>query len=198
MFTGIIREIGTVTKTESQKGLLRLYVQAPKTASGLEPLESISVNGVCLSLVCVRKASLVFEVIPETLRLTNLGRLRCGSRVNIEPSLSLSDRINGHIVLGHIDGTGTVCSRRWLGGELVLGIRLSKPLAHLLAAKGSVTVDGVSLTVGPKIRNAIFTVHLIPETLRQTTLEHLRVKSAVNIEIDYLAKLVRSFLQNRT
>lgn len=190
MFTGIIREIGTVVKKERNKGLVKLAISAPKTASLVEPLESVSINGTCLTVVSSHRGNLIFEMIPETQKLTSLGALKQGSRVNVEPSLSLSDRINGHIVLGHIDGMGKVMQRRWKDGELELGIRVPSVLRRLIVPKGPITVDGVSLTVGLSIRNSTFTVHLIPETLRQTTLELRAVKDSVNIELDYFAKLV--------
>lgn len=191
MFTGIIREIGMVTALRRTKGLIRLSVHAPKTAGQVGQSESVAVNGVCLSVVEAGRESLAFELIPETRRLTNLSVLRPGQRVNLEPSLSLSDRLNGHVVLGHVDGVGRVVKRRQLAGELVLWIQVDRALRALLVSKGSVAVDGVSLTIGPRPTRQAFSIHLIPETLRQTTLASRGVGDRVNIEADYLAKLVR-------
>lgn len=191
MFTGIIQEIGTVAKLERANGLVGLAVHAPKTASCVQRLESVAVNGVCLSVVDLRRETLLFEVIAETRRLTTVGLLRRGDRVNLEPSLSLSDRLSGHIVLGHVDGVGRVITRRQRAGELVLEIRVVPGLRSLLVPKGPVAVDGVSLTVGGTLGASTFTIHLIPETLRQTTLASRKVGDRVNLEADYLAKLVR-------
>lgn len=198
MFTGIVRELGTVMRVERPDGLARLSVHAPQTASRVGRLESVAVNGVCLSVVDVRRHAMVFEVIPETQRLTTLGSLRSGARVHLEPSLSVTDRLHGHILFGHVDGVGTVVRRRERPGELVVEIRAAPQLRRFLVAKGPVAVDGVSLTVGHSPTASTFTVHLIPETLRQTTLGLRAAGDRVNIELDYLAKLVHQFLSHRT
>ena len=190
MFTGIVQEIGVVVRVERIRGLIRLTVQAPKTASSVQVLESVAVNGVCLSVVLRQRGRMTFEVIPKTEYLTNLDRLRVADHVNLEPSLSLSDRLSGHFVLGHVDGIGTVISRRGLSGETVLVIRTSPSLMRFMVSRGSVTIDGVSLTVGEKQSRSTFAVHLIPETLRRTTLAERRVGNRINIEVDYLAKLM--------
>lgn len=192
MFTGIVQEIGTVLRTQRTDGVLCLTIQAPLTAGRVQPMESIAIHGVCLSAVSVREPSITFEVIGETQQVTTLGRLRQGSRVNVEPSLTLTDRLNGHVVLGHVDGTAVVAKRQELPQELVLTLRTDGRFRPLLVPKGPVTVDGVSLTVGRTVTRSTFTIHLIPETLRRTTLRALKVGDRVNIEVDYLAKLVRS------
>ena len=197
MFTGIIREIGTVISLQRANGLIRLTIQAPGLAARVQPLESMAVNGVCLSVVGVRRPRMTFEVIRETQRLTALGSLRSTSQVNLEPSLSLTDRLNGHLVFGHIDGMGAVVARRQAAGELVLTIRTERPLRKFLVPKGPVTIDGVSLTVGSAPGPTTFTVHLIPETLRRTTLRERVVGDRVNLEVDYLAKLVEQFVNSR-
>jgi riboflavin synthase len=133
------------------------------------------------------------KAIPETQALTALDALPRGQQVNVEPSLTLSDRLNGHLLLGHVDGVGTVVHRRQRQGELVLDIRLPAPLGAFVVSKGPIAVDGVSLTVGALRRAAAFAVHLIPETLRQTTLGSRDVGDRVNLEVDYLAKLVWHF-----
>ena len=197
MFTGIVRELGTVVHAQRSKGLVRLAIRAPKTTSLVEPLESVSVNGVCLSVVRIRQGTLLFELIPETQRLTALKAFRAGQQVNLEPSLSLSDRLGGQILLGHIDGVGTVVTRRQLAGELILTIRLARDLHRFLVPKGPVAVDGASLTVGRSLGTSTFSVHLIPETIRQTTLGARKVGDRVNIELDYLAKLIWQFTHAR-
>jgi riboflavin synthase len=197
MFTGIVQEIGTVSRIQRARGLVRLSLHAPKTAATVSRLESVAVNGACLSVVDVRPPRLLFEVIPETQALTTLGTLRAGSPVNLEPSLSVTDRLNGHLLLGHVDGVGTVTRRRQAQGELVLEIRVPRVLAGYLVPKGPVAVDGVSLTVGQVRRSGTLAVHLIPETLRQTTLRLRQRGDRVNLEVDYLAKLIRQFVRSR-
>ena len=197
MFTGIIQELGTVARVERAKGLVRLSISAPKTASRVQRLESIAVNGVCLSVVDLRQHAMIFEIIPETQRLTTLGTLRTGDRVHLEPSLSLTDRLGGQFLFGHVDGLGTVRARRQVAGEWALEIRVEPGLRKFLVAKGPVALDGVSLTVGRKLTASSFSVHLIPETLRRTTLGSLTVGDRVNVELDYIAKLVHQFVRSR-
>jgi riboflavin synthase len=197
MFTGIVQELGTVARVERPKGLVRLIIDAPKTASRVTRLESVAVNGVCLSVIHVNGSAMTFEVIQETQHLTTLGLLHSGDRVNLEPSLSVTDRLNGHFLFGHIDGLGSLVRLRRLPSELVLEIRVPAGLRKFLVRKGPVAVDGVSLTVGDIPTASTFTVHLIPETLRQTMLRSRRVGDRVNIELDYIAKLVSQFLRSR-
>lgn len=190
MFTGIIQELGTVVRFERAGSVDRLTVQAPKMADGLQAGESLAVNGVCLSVVRRQRADLVFDVIPETRRLTSLKTLAAGSRVHLERSLTLSDRLNGHFVLGHVDGVGTIVRHRRQAGDVVLDIRLDRRLRRLIVPKGPIAVDGVSLTVGTRLTATTFQVFLTPDTIRKTTLGLRRVGGLVNIEIDYFAKLI--------
>ena len=190
MFTGIIQEVGTVASRRQAGGVMRLAIHAPLLAAKVGPPESVAVNGACLSIVERRQGRLTFEMIPETQRLTTLGSLRAGDGVNLEPSLSLSDRLNGHVVLGHVDGVGAVARRTQRPGELSLTIRAPAGVRPYLVPQGPITVNGVSLTIGRQPSASTFTVHLIPETLRQTTLRALSVGDRVNLEVDYLAKLV--------
>jgi riboflavin synthase len=147
MFTGIVRELGTIARLERSQGVVRLTIDGPKTASQLERLDSLAVNGVCLSVVDIRQRLITCEVIHESLALTTLGGLKRGQRVNLEPSLAVSDRLNGHLVFGHVDGVGTIVKRRTVTGEQVLEIRVAPQLRSLLVPKGPVAVDGISLTV---------------------------------------------------
>ena len=197
MFTGNTQELGTVIRAERGKGLIHLTISAPRTAAQVQRLESVAVNGTCLSVVSVHRPALAFEIIQETRQLTTLGALRPGDQVNLEPSLSVSDRLNGHLLFGHVDGLGTIIKRRHAAGELVLEVRLAAALWRFLVPKGPVAVDGVSLTVGQVLGRSSFSVHLIPETLRQTTLRSRQVGDPVNIELDYFAKLVSQFLSSR-
>ena len=193
MFTGIIQELGTVARAERSRGLLRLSVHAPKTASKVGRLESIAVNGVCLTVAAIRQGTMTFDVIRETQALTTLGSLRRSDRVNLEPSLGVTDRLSGHFVFGHVDGVGTIAGRRQQDGQVRLDLRVPGSLHKFLVSKGPVAIDGVSLTVGRVARGSAFSIHLIPETMRQTTLGAQRIGSRVNVELDYVAKLVQQF-----
>jgi riboflavin synthase len=190
MFTGIVREQGVVARAQRAGGLVRLTIQAPRTAAVVGVGESVCVSGVCLSVVSAQRGLLTFEVIGETQARTTLGRLRPGARVNLEPSLRITDRLSGHIVLGHVDGVGTIVRREERDGELVLRVRVPAALRRWLAPKGPIAVDGVSLTLDHAVAAPTFIVHLIPETLRQTTLGARRAGDRVNVELDYLAKVV--------
>ena len=184
-------EVGTVAALTQAGGVHRLSIQAPRLAPHLAAGESVAVNGVCLSVVQVRRGVLVFEVISETRRVTNLGTLSAGSRVNLEPSLSLSDRLNGHLVLGHVDGVGRIVERRTQAGQVLLRLRMARALRRCVVPKGSLAVDGVSLTAGADGRSSTdCSVFLIPETIQKTTLGSRRVGDLVNLELDYVAKLI--------
>ena len=197
MFTGIIQEVGRVTQLKSAKSIIHLSIRAPKMAAKIQPTESVTVNGVCLTVVSVGRGHITFEMIPETQRLTSLKQLRLQSQVNLESSLSVGDRFNGHVVLGHVDGVGTIVKRKQLPGELILTIRVSRDLRKYLVSKGSVAIDGVSLTIGKRLTETNFTIQLIPETLKLTTLGFYRVGGQVNIEVDYFAKLFYEWLRYR-
>ena len=194
MFTGIVQELGTIESMRRARGVDELTIHAPKTAAGIALGESVAVNGACLSVTAASRGQLAFEMIPQTRRLTSLGALAAGDRVNLERSLSLADRLNGHVVLGHIDGTGTVARWTEKAGETRLDVRVDRKLGRLLVPKGPVTMDGVSLTVGERPSDTSFSVFLIPETLRRTTLSSCRAGRRVNIEIDYIAKLIAQFV----
>ena len=194
MFTGIIQELGTVARVERSRGLLRLSVHAPKTSSKAERSESVAVNGVCLTVVAIRHGTMIFDVIRETQTLTTLQGLRRGDRVNLEPSLGVVDRLSGHFVFGHVDGVGTVAGRRQHNGDVRLDFRVPASLHEVLVSKGPVAIDGVSLTVGRVVRGRVFSVYLIPETMRQTALGSRRVGERVNVELDYVGKLIRQFV----
>jgi len=192
MFTGIIQQIGTVrSQRQSEGGSLTLDVGplAPDIAVG----DSVCVSGVCLTATRVQPPLATFDVSAETLRLTTLGRLREHDRVNLEPALRVSDRLGGHFVSGHVDGTGAIRRMEALPGEVRLEVEVPSGLADLMIMKGSVAVDGISLTIAA-LRPTAFEVSVIPHTLRETTLQSKTPGDAVNIECDMIGRWIKRLL----
>ena len=195
MFTGIIEELGEVESVLSRSAGGRLKVRCATVAEDLTVGASIAVNGVCLTAVDPRPDSFCADLAPETLRLSNLGDLRAGSRVNLERPLSPTGRLSGHIVEGHVDGTGEFLALESLGGEnWWLRIRVPAELDRFLVYKGSISIDGISLTVAA-LELDVLSVTIIPHTYRTTTLGGYRPGARVNLECDILAKHVEKLLR---
>jgi riboflavin synthase len=195
MFTGIVKGIGMVTSVlKSKSGAETIIrVRLGKFGRGLKRGDSVCINGVCLTATKLPKGEAEFEMIAETIRRTNFGRLKPGEMVNIERSLRVGDRVEGHFVLGHVDGTGIIENIQKMASETVIRIKLDKWLAKLLVPKGSIAVDGVSLTLVGVEADRI-SISLIPHTLKMTTLGVKRKGDRVNIETDILGKYVMSNL----
>lgn len=194
MFTGLIQEIGAVLGAERRGGFLRLRVGYDPGRGALRPGDSMAVNGVCLTAADLAERSFTADLSAETQQRTSLGGLRTGAAVNLERPVSASDPLGGHVVLGHVDAVGRVRRVRPTAGGLELLVAAPDAIMALLVPKGSVAVDGVSLTAGALERDG-FWLSLIPETVARTTLGARRVGDAVNLEADYLAKLVQRFLE---
>jgi riboflavin synthase len=195
MFTGIVEELGTVESLESRAAGSRLRVRCSMVMQDLTEGASIAVNGVCLTAVDPRGDSFAADLAPETLRRSNLGDLRPGSRVNLERPLSPTGRLSGHIVQGHVDGVGEFLSLDSLGAEnWWLRIRVPADLDPFLVYKGSIAIDGISLTIAA-IEGDVLSVTIIPHTYRHTTLGGYRPGSRVNLECDILAKHVEKLLR---
>lgn len=187
MFTGIIEELGKV-KNITQKGSITLLeVKADKVLEDTKIGDSISVNGVCLTVIRKEPNFLSFEVIPETLKVTNLGGLRISDKVNLERSLKVGDRLSGHFVTGHIDCAGTIRKKNYVKENLCFEIAIPPEFLKYILDKGSIALDGISLTVAGK-RSNTFHVYIIPHTLKNTTLGFKGPSDKVNIEFDLLAK----------
>jgi riboflavin synthase len=196
VFTGIVREVGRVAALEGGKAGVRLRVAAPRTAPGVGLGDSVAVNGVCLTVTAIDDATLAFDAVPETLRRTSLARLREGVAVNLEPALRAGEPLGGHIVQGHVDGVGRVRSVEPEGEGRRVAIEAPPALLRYLVEKGSVAVEGVSLTVAALDEDA-FAVALIPHTLAETTLGGLAPGDEVNLEVDVLAKYVERLVAPR-
>lgn len=189
MFTGIVEELGSVVAV----GEGRLRVRGPVVTSDARHGDSIAVNGVCLTVVTAGDGEFIADVMPETLRRSSLGALRPGDRVNLERAARLGDRVGGHLVQGHVDGVSSIVERS-AGGEWELTrFALPTDLARFVVEKGSIAVDGVSLTV-VSVDADSFTVGLIPTTLTHTTLGANGVGAPVNLEVDVIAKYVERML----
>jgi riboflavin synthase len=187
MFTGLVETLAPVERLVYEPPGKRLVVREPRFAAEAALGESIAVNGCCLTVVAVEGETLAFQAGPETLDRANLGRLRPGDLVNLERSLRVGDRLGGHFVTGHVDGLATLDRRDDEGDWSTLWFRVPPALTHQMASKGSVAVDGVSLTL-VDVETDRFSVALIPHTLDATTLGKLQIGDAVNIETDLLAK----------
>jgi len=195
LFTGIIEEIGVVETVEARQGGARLRLRAPLAASDLAEGDSVSVSGVCLTAVELRATSFGADVSPETLKRSTLGGLRAGEMVNLERALKPTSRMGGHIVQGHVDGVGAVESLEQAGGEdWWLTVRVPEELDPYLVFKGSIAIDGISLTIAEVERGRV-AVAVIPHTYEHTTLRLKRSGDGVNIETDVLAKYIEKMLK---
>jgi len=193
MFSGIIADVGTITRAEGRNGGLRLSVETK--ALGMDDValgDSIAVNGVCLTVVKKDGNTFTVDVSRETLNCT-VGLEAQGAHVNLEKALRLADRLGGHLVSGHVDGVGEVVSFIDLEESWTLTVRAPKELAKYIAVKGSITINGVSLTVN-EVNGAVFSVNLIPHTLLMTTLKELHAGAKVNLEIDLIARYVERMM----
>jgi len=198
MFTGIVEELGSVESLEDQGDAIRLTVRGPLVTSDAGLGDSISVNGCCLTVVTTGSTAeaetFTADVMHETLAKTSLGALEPGSRVNLERAVTPTTRLGGHIVQGHVDGTGSVVRRTPSEHWELVEISLPSELERYLVAKGSITVDGISLTL-VEVGADSFTVSLIPETLARTTLGFKQPGDVVNLEVDVIAKYVEKMVK---
>jgi riboflavin synthase len=196
MFTGLIETVGALVSIEKRgaSGILTVKAELPETEIALGA--SIAINGACLTVVRKGGGTFSFDVSPETIDRTALRNLKPGAPLNLERAMRLSDRLDGHLVSGHVDCVASITERRELSGNVVFSFRLPAAYARYLAAKGSVAIDGISLTVnavGPES----FSVNIIPHTAARTTLEHKRVGDEVNIEVDLICRYLERLLEGR-
>lgn len=196
MFTGLIEDVGRVGALTRKKGSAILTVETKLAARAMALGASVAVNGACLTVVKKLKGAFTVDVSPETLVRTNLAQLERGNLVNLEQSMRLQERLGGHLVTGHVDGVARVESIRKQGEFTIFDFRLPVRLGAFLVAKGSVAVDGISLTVNDRRRGG-FSVAIIPFTLRHTNLQARSLGDKVNIETDLIGKYVHSFMSRR-
>jgi riboflavin synthase len=194
MFTGIIEGLGKIVrfdKKTSNRSAAKMKINLGKIAKGLKVGDSVAINGVCLTVITISNGISDFEMIGETIKRTNLGSLKSGDRVNIERSLKVGERLEGHFVLGHVDDMGEISKIRQQPNQVIIWIKIPKELSKYIIKKGSVTVDGISLTVVDKLKNH-FSISIIPHTMKITSLGYKKVRDKVNIETDILGKYILS------
>lgn len=196
MFSGIVEEMGAVSILNKSLAGTRLTIIAATILGDLAVGASVSVNGTCLTVVARTDQDFSVDVSPETLQVTTLGSLASGSPVNLERAMKLNDRIGGHMVSGHVDGIGAIRSRHPDGNAVILEIEAPKDMLRLCVAKGSITVDGISLTING-VTERSFLVSIIPHTAKVTTLGLKQVGDQVNLESDLIGKYVERLLQER-
>ncbi|MCD6539157.1 MAG: riboflavin synthase [Candidatus Omnitrophica bacterium] len=189
MFTGIIKEVGRIKKISKRSDLWGIGLYSEKVYSQVAEGGSVSVNGVCLTVTRKERNLLYFDITSATLNISNLKHLKIGDYVNLEPSLSLGDKLEGHFVLGHIDTTAKIKKFTKIKNTALLEIEVPSDFKKYLIPKGSVAVEGISLTIA-EVKNNSFRVNIIPYTLENTNLKYKRIGSFLNIEFDYLGKVV--------
>lgn len=196
MFTGIVEEKGVLKGVQHGANWLVLAIEASKVLENVSLGDSIAVNGVCLTVTSFTQTSFTADVMPETYEKTNLSSLSIGTKVNLERAMAADGRFGGHFVSGHVDGTGTVQSIKPLGNAVVYEIRAAESLLYYMIPKGSITIDGTSLTI-LNVNSQSFTVSIIPHTLDHTTLKDRRVGDLVNLECDMVGKYIEKFVHQR-
>ena len=194
MFTGIIEGLGNIVsfdKKTNNRSAAKMKINIGKIAKGLKIGDSVAINGVCLTAVSISKGITEFEMVGETIKKTNLGSLERGDEVNIERSLKVGERLEGHFVLGHVDGIGIISKIEKQSNQIQIWIKLPKELSKYVIKKGSITIDGISLTVVDVLKDQ-FSVSIIPHTMQITNLSYKKVGDKVNIETDILGKYILS------
>ncbi|KMY32999.1 riboflavin synthase subunit alpha [Lysinibacillus xylanilyticus] len=196
MFTGIVEDIGTVKTLQSDKQSMEITVVSKKMIEDVKLGDSIAVNGVCLTVTHFNEQELTMDVMPETVRATNLQQLTVGDPVNLERAMSANGRFGGHFVSGHVDGVGKILRKRPLANAVYIDIELSKELTSYCIPKGSITIDGTSLTLFHVEENGV-TVSLIPHTYKETILGMKKIGALVNVETDLVGKYILHQLKSR-
>ncbi len=195
MFTGIVETTGSIQTLDGERGGLKLTVEAPSMAPDFELGDSVAVNGVCLTVVDQSDQTFSVEIVPETVSRTTSGNLQVGHRVNLERPLRLSDRIDGHLVQGHVDGVGRIAAREERGNSLCYEVEIPDDLTPFVIEKGSIALDGISLTIAGLAGN-LAAVSIIPHTASITTFGSRQIGDEVNIEVDMIGRYVASLMHS--
>ena len=193
MFTGIIEGIGVVKKITTKGEDALLEIDTSMNLDDIKTGDSIAISGACLTVTEISDRGFIADVSAETLAKTTLESLKRGDKVNLEKALRLNSFLGGHLVLGHVDGVGSICERLEKSNSIIFGVEIDKQLSKYVVQKGSIAVDGISLTVNRCEKNRFY-VNIIPNTARATTLESKRVRDPVNIETDILGKYIEKLL----
>jgi len=196
MFTGIIKEIGVVRESIREAGKVILGIKSEKVINELDIGASVSIDGACQTVVRISGNMFYVEAVQETLKKTTLGSLNVGKRVNLESSITLSEGLSGHIVLGHVDGIGTITDIKNLDGSKIYSICVPENISEYFVELGSVAVDGISLTIA-ELRGNRVEISIIPFTEKNTTIGEKKIGDKVNIEVDIIGKYVKRFLEKR-
>ncbi len=196
MFTGLVEEVGECLWLRRTTEATQLMITAPLVSRNVRRGDSVAINGCCLTITGQRKDQLSFDLLDESLRLTNIGKLRPGAKINLERAVAVGERMGGHFVQGHVDGVSEVLSAQTVGKDLKLEISLPAEFARYVVWKGSICVNGVSLTVAT-LNPESFVLWIIPHTRAHTNLQHLEVGDPVNIEYDILAKYAERILLHK-
>ena len=196
MFTGIIEEIGEVLEIDRGINSIKLTIKCSKILEGTKIGDSISVNGVCLTVVRLDKDYFVADVMPETMNRSSFATLKIKDRVNLERAMLLNGRFGGHIVSGHIDGIGTIRNKKRDDNAIVITIKTTYNITKYIVTKGSVALDGISLTV-TDVKDTLFEVSIIPHTLEETSLKNKKIGDKINIECDMVGKYVEKFVSGK-
>ncbi|MGR3319690.1 MAG: riboflavin synthase [Candidatus Anammoxibacter sp.] len=193
MFTGIIEHLGKVENTTRKPASMVISVNIGELTNDVKEGDSISVNGICLTVTTIKGSVVTFDVLQETLSRTSLKDIKVSEKVNIERALKVGDRMGGHFVTGHIDGTGVIAKKIKQPGQTTLWVEVSSKLGQLMIEKGSIAIDGISLTL-VEVKDTSFSVALIPYTLSETTLGFRDVGNIVNLELDMIGKWVKKIV----
>jgi riboflavin synthase len=196
MFTGIIEEIGTFTGIRKSGDMYEISIDADTVLEDVHLGDSIAINGVCLTVTSFTSGKFTADVMPETLKATNIGKLKTGSRVNLERAMAAGGRFGGHFVSGHVDGTGVIVRKERVENAVYYEIEVKEDLASTMMLKGSVAVDGTSLTIFG-VTNQSFTISLIPHTMSETIIGQKQVGDMVNLECDMIGKYVHHILNGQ-
>lgn len=194
MFTGIIEEMGSVVSLDQHETAARLTIQAKAVMEDFSTGESVAINGACMTAVDLSSTGFSCDLSPETLSLTNLGILKTGDRVNLERAMRMSDRLSGHMVSGHVEGVGTIFDKKRIDNALILSIDVPAPVLKYCVSKGSITLDGVSMTIN-QLKEKGLTISVIPHTAEMTTLGFKGVGDVLNLESDLIGRYVERLLE---